>query len=76
MSKLPSLSKNTNVITSYELGTTDGMLISPNNLNNRKRNCKGKLLSYVPGHGGDVWFIEHSPNDIAAYAINEFVVVL
>ena len=76
MAQFPELSKNTNVITSYELGTTDGMFISLNNLNNRKRNCKGKLLSYVPGHGGDVWFIKHSKNDIAAYSINEFAVLL
>lgn len=75
MPKRIELLQNTPVVTSYKLGNTEGMLINPKHLNNRKPNTKGIIHAYVPGHGGDVWFIEHSDNDIAAYSITEFAIL-
>lgn len=38
-------------------GTT-GMFIKPDILNRREIGKTGTVVSYVPGHGGDVWFVE------------------
>lgn len=53
---------------------TKGMMIAAKYLNARRPNCGGTIRGYVGGHGGDVWWVEHAPDDVAAYAYNEFEV--
>jgi hypothetical protein len=35
----------------------------------------GILIQWVPGHGGDVWYVKHENGDIAVYSIEEFMIV-
>jgi hypothetical protein len=58
-----------------KLEPTIGWLIKDKNMKTR-RVGPGQIINYVPGHGGDVWFVRNEPeNTVAAYAINEFKVV-
>ena len=54
---------------------TSGMFIKDEHLAIRQVGKTGRVLSYVPGHGGDVWFIQQD-NGIAAYCFNELERVL
>ena len=49
---------------------TEGMLINPQHLAIRQLGKVGTVLNYVPGHGGDVWFVQQD-NGVAAYCFNE-----
>lgn len=56
-----------------ELGETTGMMIVPKHLNVRAVGIIGIVKNWVPGHGGDVWFVEHEGSgDVGAYVFNEF----
>ena len=57
--------------TAMMLGSTDGMAIAQRHLDTRMPNCEGTVKGYVPGHGGDVWFVEHPDGAVAAYSITE-----
>lgn len=64
---------NTKVKTHTTLDDTTGMLISPNNLKFRKSNKIGEIIGYVPGHGGDVYWVQHGGDTFpAAYCFTEF----
>lgn len=55
-----------------KLGKTTGMLIKEKHLEVRKAGVTGTVLSYVPGHGGDVWFVKHDGcEDVGAYCFDE-----
>lgn len=41
------------------LQSTTGFLIAEKHLTVREAGLKGKFLSFVPGHGGDVIFAKH-----------------
>ena len=60
------------VKTNKRLGKTTGFYIVQKNLNARKPNKKGKILGYVPGHGGDVWWVTHKDGTVGAYGFDEF----
>jgi hypothetical protein len=62
------------VKTCSELLSTDGMMINPKHLVTRTVDALGTIKGYVPGHGGDVWWVEHEDGSIAAYAFEEFEV--
>ena len=53
---------------------TRGMLIKSEILSRRGVSKQGIVRGYVPGHGGDVWFVEHSEG-IAAYCYDEIEIV-
>lgn len=57
------------------LEKTDGMCIAPQYLASRAEGKTGEVLSYVPGHGGDVWFVRHDEHneesDVGAYVFTE-----
>ncbi len=58
-----------------KLDTTDGMMIAPHHLSCRSQGVTGTVKGYVPGHGGDVWFVEHDDSDdVGAYCFNELEV--
>jgi hypothetical protein len=52
------------------LGSTKGMCIAEKHLAARRLDI-GVLRHYVPGHGGDVWFVEHQ--NVAVKEILEFI---
>jgi hypothetical protein len=55
-----------------KLGETTGMLIQPRHLDCRKEGVTGTVKGWVPGHGGDVWWVAHdNSDDVGAYVFNE-----
>ena len=55
-----------------ELGDTKGFFIKPRHLDCRKAGITGTVSGYVPGHGGDVWWVKHDDSeDIGAYCFTE-----
>ena len=56
-----------------DIGTM-GMFVKPKHLALRRVGATGTIIDYVPGHGGDVWWVRHDDNegkDIAAYSFTE-----
>jgi hypothetical protein len=53
------------------LKDTLGMLVAPRHLTARRPHALGTLLGYVPGHGGDVWWVQHKDGQIGAYSLTE-----
>jgi len=54
------------------LGTADGMIIGPKYLVARKLGAIGIVNGWVPGHGGDVWWVTHQDDGgVAAYSFTE-----
>ncbi|HBI25646.1 MAG: hypothetical protein UT41_C0001G0234 [Candidatus Wolfebacteria bacterium GW2011_GWC2_39_22] len=54
------------------LKSTKGMLVKHEYLAARKAGATGIVMGFVPGHGGDVWWIKHEDGSIGAYCFNEF----
>ena len=54
----------------FELNTTMGMLISQELLDNRRLG-KGTVITWVPGHGGDVWLVVHLDGVQSVYSTEE-----
>lgn len=55
-----------------KLGDTMGMMIKPKHLDVRKVGVTGTITGYVPGHGGDVWWVRHDgSDDVGAYVFDE-----
>jgi hypothetical protein len=55
-----------------ELGETQGMTIHERHLACRQAGLMGEVVGYVPGHGGDVWFVQHDGStDVGAYCFTE-----
>jgi len=52
-------------------GTT-GLMIAPKNLEARGVDKIGVVTGYVPGHGGDVWWVRHDDGSVGAYVFTEF----
>jgi hypothetical protein len=55
-----------------ELSGTEGMVVAERHLTNRRAGATGNVTAPVPGHGGDVWWVRHGDNDVAAYCASEF----
>ncbi len=70
--KLQNIQKGIEIKTNKKLGDTKGFLINKKNLDARTPNSVGTVLNWVPGHGGDVWWIKHQDNSVGAYLFNEF----
>ncbi len=65
--------KGLTVKTADTLGTTKGFIMDPSYKAARRSGAVGQVVNYVPGHGGDVWYVQHNDDgEIAAYAYNEF----
>ena len=62
----------TKVITNYELDTTDGFMVVQRHIAARIPNARGVVAYPVPGHGGDVYFVDHSDGSTGAYSWSEF----
>jgi len=70
---------NRRVRTHKELGTTEGMLVKEHHLKGRLADALGIVCGYVPGHGGDAFWVRHTegpssadPSPVAVYCFNEF----
>ena len=48
-----------------------GFYVKDKHLDTRRSDVIGKYVGYVPGCGGDVWWIEHEDGSIGAYLYNE-----
>lgn len=62
--------------TKSKLQETDGMMIAPKHLAQRRPDMPGVILDHVPGHGGDVWYVKH-PGELgevaAVYSVAEML---
>jgi hypothetical protein len=47
------------VVVVYRLEDTTGMLVNPKYLATRMCGARGKVERWVPGHGGDLWWVTH-----------------
>ena len=55
-----------------KLRGTKGFLIHPKHLTVRRKGVTGTVKMWVPGHGGDVWFVQHdNSDDVGAYSFTE-----
>jgi hypothetical protein len=71
-----SVKKDLQVKTNDTLGSTRGMMIRYQHLALRRPNAVGRVLDYVGGHGGDVWWVQHDGDPVpAAYCFDEFEAV-
>lgn len=68
------LETGTEVVTASRLKKED-FLIVPRILKNRSPATKGKIKGVVGGHGGDVYFVTHGEDKVAAYGWWEFDLV-
>lgn len=59
------------VVVTLPRDDTRGFIVAEENMSVRKAGI-GRVLSFVPGHGGDVWFVEHPDRSIGAYSTKEF----
>lgn len=66
------LSDGIRITTHDVLGSVTGILVSPRCLAARKPHVNGTLRGWVPGHGGDVYWVEHEDKTVAAYGWWEF----
>lgn len=55
-----------------KLEDTKGMMIKREHIDVRTVGVKGTVVGYVPGHGGDIWWIKHDDGKIGAYVFDEF----
>ena len=60
--------------TNAVLGKTTGMIVAARHLRARRPSTEGVIDSFVPGLGGDVWFIRHG-SEFGAYCYDEFELV-
>ena len=49
-----------------------GLLVKPKYLEARRPNTKGEVAGFVPGHGGDVYWVRHEDGQVAVYGWWEF----
>lgn len=54
------------------LGDVTGMMVVATQLANRTAGKVGTVEGYVPGHGGDVWWVRHDDDTVAPYTFDEF----
>ena len=55
-----------------KLGSTEGYMVVDHHLKCRREGATGRLGWYVPGHGGDVWWVAHDDGTTGAYYYGEF----
>lgn len=54
------------------LGSTTGMTIAQRHLDVRRVGASGTVTGWVPGHGGDVWWVLHDESEeVGAYVVDE-----
>jgi len=71
------LKNGTRVRTNERLDSAAGLIIPSNCHAQRRESAFGTVRGVVPGHGGDVYYVEHELHDLcyAAYCFTEFEVM-
>lgn len=64
--------KGLRVITKSNLGSTMGMTVHQRHCSARKPNKEGDVGGWVPGHGGDLWWVNHDDGTVGVYMFDEF----
>jgi hypothetical protein len=61
------------VTTHDKLESTFGMSVPQRNIDSRRPSMAGTIHGYVPGHGGDVYWVRHPGVEaVAPYCFTEF----
>lgn len=60
------------VTTTLDQRTRAAIFTNSRYLEARREGTKGKIVGFLAGHGGDIYWVEHGPNDIGAYGWWEF----
>lgn len=69
---LPEAGTRVVVANRNEDSHTGGFLVNPRHISARKPvGTNGVYKSWVPGAGGDLWWIEHEDGSVGAYAYTE-----
>jgi len=58
-----------------QLGSIKGFCVMHQYISPRQVGITGTVKTYVQGHGGYVWFIEHDDGKIGAYTPDEFELI-
>lgn len=67
------LSGGLRVRTNATLEPTTGMMVGLENLRQRRPDAEGEIRGPVPGHGGDVYWVQHGIEPmLAPYCFTEF----
>ena len=55
------------------LGSTGGWTVHARHLDARREGAEGTVTGFVPGHGGDVWWVRHTDpiTEFGAYSFTE-----
>ena len=70
------LSSGTKIRTHEALQPTTGMIIKQEYLDRRRPDAAGVLGGFVPGHGGDIYWVRHEDDKtVAVYGWMEFELV-
>jgi hypothetical protein len=70
------LPDGTQIITHDALDPPTGLIIKQRHLDARRASAPGIIRGWVPGHGGDVYWVEHKDETVAAaYCFTEFELV-
>ena len=72
---LQEIKKGIRVKTNPALGSTNGLSVNQQHIRARRTSKEGTVLGFIPGHGGDCWWIKHDSGDIGAYCYDEFEVL-
>jgi hypothetical protein len=63
----------TRIRTHETLGSTAGFMVTDRHLSQRRPNAVGAISGFVPGHGGDVYYVTHEGSSaMAVYCFDEF----
>ena len=68
---MDNFEKGLRVKTRPSLLRTTGFIIHQKHIDARKPKKIGIVKRWVPGHGGDVWFVQHDDESIGAYRTDE-----
>jgi hypothetical protein len=68
---LPKRGTRVKVVDTLEFSNCDGFLIHHRYIDNRRASARGVYWDYVPGAGGDLWWVRHDDGKVAAYGLNE-----
>ena len=55
-----------------KLESTEGYMVVDHHLKCRREGATGRVVGYVPGHGGDTWWVAQDDGTTGAYYYGEF----
>lgn len=69
------LATGTKIQTHKQLEAPTGFIVKARYLEARRTNSFGVVGGFVPGHGGDVYWVRHDDGEVAVYGFWEFELV-